>query len=99
TGQPTGGQPTAERQSSGCRMICREAAVAIDVSSHQQKIGELMIPRPMPAVDPDTAPFWEAARERRLITQRCGSCGALRFPPTPLCARCRSWNVEWTDLD
>ncbi|MGH3758223.1 Zn-ribbon domain-containing OB-fold protein [Actinophytocola sp.] len=55
--------------------------------------------RPLPQVDPDTAPFWTAARAHRLVTQRCASCGTPRFPPSPLCPRCRGWDVEWVELD
>jgi uncharacterized OB-fold protein len=52
----------------------------------------------LPIADPDTAPFWEACREHRLVAQRCDDCGAFRFPPSPLCDRCRSWNATWTPL-
>jgi uncharacterized OB-fold protein len=52
----------------------------------------------LPIADPDTAPFWEACREHRLVAQRCDDCGAFRFPPSPICDRCRSWNATWTPL-
>ncbi|MRX48919.1 small subunit of thiolase DitF [Paracoccus sp. S-4012] len=50
------------------------------------------------ATDRWTAPFWEAARQRRLTACRCGNCGAFRMPPTPFCPECRSQEVEWPDL-
>lgn len=62
-------------------------------------LGELSMPRPMPLVDPDTAPFWAAAAEHRLVAQRCDKCGDLRFPPTPMCPRCRSWQTCWIELE
>jgi uncharacterized OB-fold protein len=52
----------------------------------------------LPIADPDTAPFWEACREHRLVAQRCDDCGAFRFPPSPICDRCRSWNARWSPL-
>jgi uncharacterized OB-fold protein len=52
----------------------------------------------LPIADPDTAPFWEACREHRLVAQRCADCGAFRFPPSPLCDRCRSWSATWEPL-
>jgi hypothetical protein len=52
----------------------------------------------LPIADPDTAPFWEACREHRLVAQRCDDCGAFRFPPSPVCDRCRSWSATWTPL-
>jgi uncharacterized OB-fold protein len=51
-------------------------------------------------ISPDewTRPFWDAAREHRLVAARCGECGAFRMPPTALCWRCRSRAIEWVDL-
>ena len=45
-----------------------------------------------------TQPFWDAARDHRLIAARCGACGAFRMPPTAFCWRCRSREIEWVDL-
>lgn len=51
--------------------------------------------RPRPAINRDNAFWFEAAREHRLVIQRCVSCGALRHPPGPCCPECRSfaWDV------
>jgi len=43
-----------------------------------------------PAVNRDTAFFWEGTQQGELRIQRCRSCGALRHPPGPLCTRCGS---------
>jgi uncharacterized protein len=43
-----------------------------------------------PAVTEETAPFWAAASEGRLLVERCGDCGAEGFPPRGICRRCRS---------
>ena len=44
----------------------------------------------LPDVDsPLAAPFWRGLRERRLVMQRCSGCGALRWPPKPLCPTCQ----------
>jgi hypothetical protein len=53
------------------------------------------LPRPYPRPDRDTAPFWEAQRNHELRLQRCSGCGAFRFPVTPLCPDCRSFDFEW----
>jgi uncharacterized OB-fold protein len=42
-----------------------------------------------PAVTEETAPFWAAAREGRLVVERCASCGAESFPPRGMCRSCR----------
>lgn len=41
----------------------------------------------------DSAGFWHAAAEGRLVFQRCSDCGHVQFPPRHLCARCWSESV------
>jgi uncharacterized protein len=41
-----------------------------------------------PLVTPDTAFFWAGTAVGELRIQRCGSCGALRHPPGPMCPSC-----------
>jgi len=44
---------------------------------------------------PLTAPFWQAARNRRLVMQHCAGCGEIRWPPKPLCPTClRAGTIE-----
>jgi uncharacterized OB-fold protein len=43
-----------------------------------------------PAVTDESAPFWEAANDGRLLVERCSSCGAESFPPRGVCRACRS---------
>lgn len=49
--------------------------------------------RPHPAMNDDTAFFWEGARAGELRIQRCASCGVLRHPPRPACGACGS--LDW----
>jgi uncharacterized OB-fold protein len=51
----------------------------------------------LPAPDDETAPFWAAARDRRLLIKRCGDCGAAHHYPRPFCPRCWSTNVSWEE--
>ena len=53
--------------------------------------------RPRPAINLDNAFWFEAAREHRLVIQRCASCGRLRHPPGPQCPECQSF--EWDTVD
>lgn len=48
--------------------------------------------------DDDTRPFWEAAKEDRLMAPRCTSCGTFRLPPSPFCFQCQKREVEWVEL-
>jgi uncharacterized OB-fold protein len=52
------------------------------------------VPLPLPAVDADTKPFWDAAREGELRIQRCRACGRHQFYPRRRCTACGG-DVEW----
>ena len=54
--------------------------------------------RPSPIVTDDSAVFWTAAAEGRLVAQRCASCGVMRHPPRPMCPHCRSLAIEVVEL-
>lgn len=45
-----------------------------------------------PAVNRDTAFFWDGVRQGELRIQSCADCGELRHPPGPVCPACRSTN-------
>jgi hypothetical protein len=48
--------------------------------------------------DPDTEPFWEAAKAHRLTACQCGQCGRFRMPPSPYCPDCSSGDKLWPTL-
>lgn len=45
-----------------------------------------------------TAPYWDAAKERRLTALRCTDCGRFRMVPAPFCPHCRSQAHDWPTL-
>jgi uncharacterized OB-fold protein len=45
-------------------------------------------PRQLPALEPETAFFWTAGREGRLLICRCEACGRYQHPPLPRCPEC-----------
>jgi uncharacterized protein len=49
-------------------------------------------------VTDDSAVFWDAAAQGRLVAQRCTGCGALRHPPRPMCPRCQVLAFEAAEL-
>jgi len=51
----------------------------------------------IPTPDPETQGFWDAARERRLLIQRCNACGEAYFYPRPFCPKCWSEDVAWEE--
>lgn len=52
---------------------------------------------PAPVVNADSAPYWEGARQGKLLLQRCRDCGTLRFFPRYLCTACGSERTEWAE--
>jgi uncharacterized OB-fold protein len=54
--------------------------------------------RPAPIVTDDSAAFWTAASEGRLVAQRCADCGRYRHPPRPMCPVCHSLAVDVVEL-
>jgi uncharacterized protein len=49
-------------------------------------------------VTDDSAVFWDAAAEHRLVAQGCVGCGSLRHPPRPMCPHCHSLEFEAVEL-
>jgi uncharacterized OB-fold protein len=51
--------------------------------------------KPLPVSSPETAPFWQGARNHRLLLPRCNACGKFWFPPSRLCTHCLSEDAAW----
>ena len=51
----------------------------------------------LPAPEAETQPFWDAARERRLLIKRCADCGEAHFYPRPFCPSCWGEQVTWEE--
>ncbi|MDY0748134.1 Zn-ribbon domain-containing OB-fold protein [Paucibacter sp. R3-3] len=49
--------------------------------------------RKLPALTPDTAPFWQGGAQGLLNIHRCAACARWFHPPTPICPHCRSFDV------
>jgi uncharacterized OB-fold protein len=52
----------------------------------------------IPATTDLTRPYWEHARDGRLVTQRCGDCGQTWHPPLPACPHCHSTDLGWQQV-
>jgi uncharacterized OB-fold protein len=51
--------------------------------------------KPLPHLDEENRPWWEALQRHELYLQRCRDCGALRYYPRALCPECLSSRTEW----
>lgn len=48
-----------------------------------------------PTVNPETEPFWAAAREGRLALRYCRACERHHYYPREICPHCFSDQAEW----
>jgi uncharacterized protein len=53
---------------------------------------------PIPKPTPETKPFWDGTKLRKLMVQRCLDCTQYYFYPRPLCPHCLSRHVEWQEV-
>ncbi len=52
--------------------------------------------KPIPSVDPYVnKPFWDGAKEGKLMLPRCTSCNKVHWYPRILCPFCHSSAIEW----
>jgi uncharacterized OB-fold protein len=55
-------------------------------------------PKPLPAISPLNAPYWDGLKRHELRLQRCQECGKIWYPPAPFCPGCWSRHVVWQTL-
>ena len=55
------------------------------------------LPAPVPSVNPETKPFWDATAEGRLALKRCTACQSVIWYPRAMCPECGSTDTEWFD--
>ncbi len=48
------------------------------------------MPRKLPALNADTAPFWQGGADGALLIHHCPACEKFFHPPAPMCPRCAS---------
>jgi uncharacterized OB-fold protein len=54
-----------------------------------------MTDRPLPVIDSDSQPYWEATARHELRLPFCLDCDKSFFMPRVLCPRCHGDRVEW----
>ena len=69
------------------------------VKDIQQQLGlsDEDMAKPLPKPTQWSQPFWDAAREHRLLLRRCNTCGAYQHPPYPYCEVCYHEDFSWVD--
>jgi uncharacterized OB-fold protein len=52
---------------------------------------------PAPLPNPENQPYWDAARDGKLLVKRCKDCGEFHFYPRAICPFCFSDQTEWVE--
>lgn len=52
---------------------------------------------PKPISNADSAPYWQGARESKLLIRKCNACGELHFMPRHVCPHCWSDDLQWIE--
>lgn len=54
--------------------------------------------KPIPSIDPYVSkPFWDGAKEGKLMLPRCCSCNKCHWYPRIICPFCYSSSIEWIE--
>ena len=56
-----------------------------------------MAQKPIPRPYQDTEPYWDAAKEKRLVLQQCKDCGKHQFYPRGVCSHCLGSALDWVE--
>jgi len=54
--------------------------------------------KPLPTLNDENRPFWEATKAHNLQMQRCSECGHIRYPIGPVCTKCLSSKFSWVQM-
>jgi uncharacterized OB-fold protein len=54
--------------------------------------------KPLPHIDPQSRPFWDAARAHELRLPKCDDCGLLRTQFERWCPKCGGQSSTWVKL-
>tara|TARA_B110000503_G_scaffold140694_1_gene232234 strand:- start:1579 stop:1971 length:393 start_codon:yes stop_codon:yes gene_type:complete len=52
---------------------------------------------PVPAINEESRPFWDATAEGKLLLKRCDDCGEFHYYPRTICPFCMSEKTRWVE--
>src|SRR5688572_17718616 len=54
--------------------------------------------KPIPVPTDEDRPYWDGAREHKLVLQRCTGCGLYSAQPRVVCPQCHGEAFEWSQV-
>lgn len=52
----------------------------------------------MVKMEPIIKMWYDFLAEGKIMGKRCPECGAVMFPPVPVCGKCSCMDLEWTEM-
>ena len=53
--------------------------------------------KPVPRPGPESVPYWQGAKQHKLLIPHCKSCDHYWFPPSQRCPNCLSPDFAWAE--
>ena len=57
------------------------------------------LPAPSAGADGLSTPYWEGARQEKLVIQFCRGCNHWQWGPEWICHRCNSFDLDWREIE
>lgn len=71
--------------------------IDIEVIKSMMNLTDEDLKKPLPVPTKWSKPFWDAAKEHRLILRKCINCGNIDHPPYLYCTVCHSDDHQWIE--
>ena len=63
----------------------------------EAKIASEKPQKPVPRPAPESVPYWQGAKQHKLLIPHCKSCDHYWFPPSQRCPNCLSPDFAWAE--
>jgi uncharacterized OB-fold protein len=71
--------------------------IDIEVIKGMMNLTDGDLKKPLPIPTKWSQPFWDAAKEHRLVLRKCSKCGNIDHPPYLYCTACQADEHEWIE--
>ncbi|OLO42390.1 hypothetical protein BTR23_03995 [Alkalihalophilus pseudofirmus] len=55
--------------------------------------------KPLPKITDENKEYWNAAKNEKLMIQKCKECNNIQFYPRFFCVECHSQSLEWIESE
>ncbi|PKN60285.1 MAG: hypothetical protein CVU53_03890 [Deltaproteobacteria bacterium HGW-Deltaproteobacteria-11] len=71
--------------------------IDIEVIKTMMNLSEEDLKKPLPVPTKWSQPFWDAAKQHKLVLKKCSKCGHIDHPPYLYCTACQADEHEWIE--